>query len=95
MTLGNKLIRFLLNDQENTEKCKVLLGKEVSQAWSAARHGISPPESRAMLFVLSLGTVWAARLPTPAVRRPTQNSGEEATETSRKGSEVVAAEHVP
>lgn len=31
----------------------------------------------------------------PAMRRPTLNSGEEATEASRKGSEVAAAEHVP
>lgn len=80
--------------KKSKEKCKVLLWKEVSQAWSAAQHGISPPEIRAMLFVLSLGTVWEARLP-PAVRRPTLNSGEEVTEASRKGSEVAAAEHVP
>lgn len=94
VTLRNKLLRFLLNDQEKKLKKNARYCYEKRSAKLGQQPGISPPEIRAMLFVLPLGAVREARL-SPAVRRPTPNSGGEATEASRKGSEVVAAEHVP
>lgn len=75
--------------KENVRYCYEKRSAKLGQ-----QPGISPSEIRALLLVLSLSAVWEARL-SPAGRRPTPNSGEEATEASRKGSEVVAAEHAP
>lgn len=96
MTLRNKLLRFLLNDQEKKVKKNARYCYEKRSAKLGQQPSMASALPRLELCCLSYPGAQCGRQGCPpAMRRPTLNSGEEAIEASRKGSEVAAAEHVP